>query len=351
MGMLIIGAGIAGTTAALALRKAGVAVKVYEAGEAATQDEGAFLTLAPNGMRALAELGAADRVAAAGFPLTSMRITDLSGAVLGERALDGFHYVRRGDCCEALRRECADRGIGITYGKRLLSLSGNGSAVFTGGEEHTAELIVGADGLNSVLRGQIHDAVPRYAGQVVYYGYCATNPAAASPHTFELVKHTTSTFGLLVTPAGRSWWFARLRRPALGDRTSLRDNVLRAFDRNSTAARVVAATTTVLATDARDLPLGVPWTGRGALLVGDAAHGASPSTGQGASMAFEDAVVLGKALRDNGIADGVRIYERLRRPRTEHNIAASATLTAPGGPPPPTEPAPTEEQLAVQLRW
>lgn len=351
MGILIVGAGIAGTATAVALRKAGIAVRVCEAGDRAIHRDGAFLTLAPNGMRALAALGVADRVAAAGHPLTSMRVTDSAGTVVAERPLEGFHYLRRGDCCEALRAECARRHIEITYGNPLLSLSDSGSAVFAGGVERQAELIVGADGLNSVLRGEIHDARPRYAGQVVYYGYCASNPASMSPHTFHVTSGEGSTFGLLVTPAGHCWWFARLRQPALQERVTSRDTVLRHFGNDSTAGKVIAATDTVLATDARDLPLGMPWTGRGALLVGDAAHGASPATGQGASMAFEDAVVLGKALRDNGITEGVRVYERLRRARTEHNIAASAGLTAPGGPPPPAEPAPTDDQLAAQIRW
>ncbi|GAA2277245.1 hypothetical protein GCM10010430_73890 [Kitasatospora cystarginea] len=65
------------------------------------------------------------------------------------------------------------------------------------------------------------------------------------------------------------------------------------------------------------------------VLIGDAAHAASPATGQGASMALEDAVVLAKALRDaDTTASALDCYELHRRPRVEQNITVSAQLTA-----------------------
>ncbi|MYR91732.1 monooxygenase, partial [Streptomyces sp. SID685] len=87
------------------------------------------------------------------------------------------------------------------------------------------------------------------------------------------------------------------------------------------AALVAGCPGPVMVTNATEMPLGARWhTGR-VLLIGDAAHAASPATGQGASTALEDAVVLAKALRD--LPDAARAfgaYERHRRPRVEHNI-------------------------------
>ena len=83
-----------------------------------------------------------------------------------------------------------------------------------------------------------------------------------------------------------------------------------------------------IAARAYDLPPGRSWHTRHTLIIGDAAHAASPATGQGASMALEDAVVLAKALRDSPtIQAALSAYEHLRRPRVEQNIAASARLT------------------------
>jgi 2-polyprenyl-6-methoxyphenol hydroxylase-like FAD-dependent oxidoreductase len=90
------------------------------------------------------------------------------------------------------------------------------------------------------------------------------------------------------------------------------------------------------------------------LLIGDAAHAASPATGQGASMAIEDAVILAKALRDSNDLDQARqLYERLRRPRVEQNVAASARLSSgqaqtSSGPRPSPR---TDVQLMQQLDW
>jgi 2-polyprenyl-6-methoxyphenol hydroxylase-like FAD-dependent oxidoreductase len=107
-----------------------------------------------------------------------------------------------------------------------------------------------------------------------------------------------------------------------------------------------------MVTNARDLPTVSRWRTARTLLIGDAAHAASPATGQGASMALEDAVVLAKALRA-APSTALEAYERLRRPRVELNVANSARLTAGGAPRRSSgEPAgiPTEE-LARQLDW
>ncbi|MCZ0971456.1 FAD-dependent oxidoreductase [Streptomyces albulus] len=78
--ILVIGGGIAGTATALALHKAGFDVTVHEAHHDTAEDIGAFLTLASNGMRALAQLDASHVVTALGFPLRAMRVLDATGA-------------------------------------------------------------------------------------------------------------------------------------------------------------------------------------------------------------------------------------------------------------------------------
>ena len=127
--ILVIGGGIAGTASALALHKAGWRVTVYEAHPEPTADTGAFLTLASNGMRALAQVDASAAVTAVGFPLRSMRVLDDTGAVvahvpLGEAAdpLLRYRCLQRGALAAALRAEAARRGIAITYGARLVSV-------------------------------------------------------------------------------------------------------------------------------------------------------------------------------------------------------------------------------------
>ncbi|WP_367115163.1 FAD-dependent oxidoreductase [Actinophytocola sp.] len=103
----------------------------------------------------------------------------------------------------------------------------------------------------------------------------------------------------------------------------------------------------MMVTNANDLPDVSRWHTDRVLIIGDAAHAASPATGQGASMALEDTVVLAKAFRDTGaVAEALAAYERLRRPRVEANIATSARLTTGHSRPGPSRRPPTTRNCA-----
>ncbi|POX61664.1 monooxygenase [Streptomyces sp. Ru62] len=376
MRVLVIGGGIAGTATALGLHKAGVDVTVFEAHPATAEDIGAFLTLASNGMRALAELDATHAVTAVGFPLTSLRLLDSRGtevahAPLGEADDPALRYrcLRRGELNAALQGEAVRRGIRLRHGARLVSVTDGPhhvTAHFADGSTATGDLLIGADGLNSTVRGLLMPEVrPGYAGQRVYYGYTGTAPGPGPDGAITMVRGSATAFGYAVSPAGETYWFARTGGdPLPAGNLAAPPAVLRARllpllrqDDTPAAALVEASADALMVTNATELPLGTAWrTGR-ALLVGDAAHAASPATGQGASMALEDAVVLAKALRDLPDPQAACAgYERHRRPRTEHNITVSGGLTrgtrtpsrpAPGTPP-PTGP---DERLIRQLAW
>ena len=350
--ILIIGGGIAGTAAALALHKAGREVTVFEAHPRTAQDLGAFLSLSSNGMRALIQLDAAEAVVAAGFPLTGMQVLDAAGALLadvplGERdhPLATYRCMRRADLNLAVQEEARRRGIEIRHGARLASLTQDDAGVtarFADGGSATGELLIGADGLNSTTRSLLDAAAPgpRYAGQRVFYGYTAEAAPPRAPERITMVRGSGAAFGYTVSPAGETFWFARVTAEPLSARelaettaVQWRDYLTPLLSRDRTpAADIVAATSReLMATNACDLPLGLSWSTPRTLLIGDAAHAASPATGQGASMALEDAVVLGKALRCAGsIAEAFAAYDGLRRPRVERNIVASAQRTGAG---------------------
>lgn len=329
MRVVVVGAGIAGTAAALALDMAGFEVSVHEAHPDSGADLGAFLTLPGTGTRVLDELGLTPT---AGFPLTAMRLTDSSGAEVGGSVLDGYRCVRRAELCAELRAEAHRRGLRVEHGARFVSAEQDGDGVvarFSDGREAEGDLLVGADGLNSAVRERIDPVPKRYAGQHVFFGH---SDRAAPPHRpgrIEMVRGSGSAFGYAVSPEGRTYWFARVPAPPLDAGESADDRrarLLRALEPDETpTAAIVAASDEVLVTEARDLAQPPRWRDGRVLLIGDAAHAASPATGQGAAMALEDAVVLAKAVRDYGDLDA---YERLRRPRVERNIVRSAQLTA-----------------------
>jgi 2-polyprenyl-6-methoxyphenol hydroxylase-like FAD-dependent oxidoreductase len=369
--ILIIGGGIAGTSAALAVHKAGLDATVYEAHPDSGADIGAFLTLASNGMIALAQLDAAEAIARVGFPLTSMRITANTGDVLGvtpigeqDDPLKHYRCIGRAELGAALREEAVRRGIEIVHGKRLHTVD-DGTVTFADGSTATGDLIIGADGLNSTVRRLFAPTTPRYAGQRVFYGYTSDAKPDHEPGRIDMVRGSGAAMGYTVSPSGETNWFCRVADTELsadeiaaGTPEQWRNALLPLVEPDATpAAEIIAATSDrLMVTNAKDLPEGMPWRSGRLLLIGDAAHAASPATGQGASMAIEDAVVLGKALRDLGVTtEALDAYETLRRPRVEQNIATSARFTAArtsSQTPPQARPAPSNDvDLMAQLDW
>ncbi|MFG2142077.1 FAD-dependent oxidoreductase [Streptomyces sp. NPDC048650] len=375
--ILVIGGGIAGTATAMALHKAGFDATVHEAHPDTADDIGAFLTLASNGMRALAQLDASDAVTAIGFPLRTMRVLDDQGGEvahvpLGEAddALLQYRCLRRGELNAALQAEAIRRGIGLSHGARLVSVENGPETVtarFADGSVATGDLLIGADGLSSTVRRSIAPgAEPVYAGQSVFYGYTPGTPVAEDTGHITMVRGSAAAFGYAVSPDGETYWFARvagqaipaeeLAHPAPSRRREQLVELLRKDD--SPAADIVAASTDgIMATNATEMPLGTPWRSGRTLIIGDAAHAASPATGQGASMALEDAVILAKSLRDSPDPESaLSLYEACRRPRVEHNITASGeisrgtrTPSRPGRAPSPQRPG--DETLLRQLAW
>ncbi len=369
--VLVIGGGIAGTATALALHKAGFETVVHEAHPDSAEDIGAFLTLASNGMRALAQLDASAAVTAIGFPLTSLRVLDDTGteqghAPMGEVSDPPLRYrcLRRGDLNTALQAEARRRGVPVRHGARLASVEDGPDGVtahFTDGTTATGDLLIGADGLNSAVRRSVSPGTqPCYAGQYVFYGYTRTASPPGTDACITMVRGSGAAFGYAVSPDGEAYWFARVTGDPLpaeelaqGTAAGWRDLLLPLLRKDATpAADLVAATgDELLVTNATELPTGTPWRSGRTLLIGDAAHAASPATGQGASMALEDAVVLAKSLRDAPDTDSaLALYETIRRPRVEHNITVSGNISRGIHTPSPTA-RPSDEDLARLLAW
>ncbi|MDH6589307.1 2-polyprenyl-6-methoxyphenol hydroxylase-like FAD-dependent oxidoreductase [Streptomyces sp. SAI-133] len=219
--VLVIGGGIAGTATALALHKAGFEAVVHEAHPDSAEDIGAFLTLASNGMRALAQVDASAAVTAIGFPLTSLRVLDdgggeLAHAPMGETSDPRLRYrcLRRGELNTALQAEAARRGVTVRHGARLVSVEDGPDRVtarFADGTTATGDLLIGADGLNSAVRRSFSPGTrPLHAGQYVFYGYTRAASPPGPDACITMVRGSGSAFGYAVSPGGEVYWFARV---------------------------------------------------------------------------------------------------------------------------------------------
>jgi 2-polyprenyl-6-methoxyphenol hydroxylase-like FAD-dependent oxidoreductase len=342
---LVAGGGIAGTVAAIALHDAGWSPTIFEAHAAGTDERGAFLTVAVNGLNALRSLGLDPAlVLEAGFATPTVLLGNGAGrrlavVPLGGPLADGTTTttIRRADLYTALRTAAADRGIPIAYGKRLTTVEEEPDRVtarFEDGTATTGDLLVGADGLRSRTRQALDPdgPAPEYLGLLNAGGF-TDGPVEADLDRTPGVVHMTfgrrSFFGWAIAPDGSVWWFANPPRKEpvrSGEFTpeSWRAHLIDLFaDDAGPAAAIVRATGEVLGPwnteDLRRVPV---WhTGR-VVLLGDAAHAVSPASGQGASMAMEDAATLGRCLTGAGdVPAALAAYEQKRRERVEKVVA------------------------------
>jgi FAD-dependent urate hydroxylase len=345
---LIIGGGVAGPVTAMALQHAGMDSIVYEAYAGAADDAGAFLTFASNGLDALRAIDAHHLVLAEGFPTPRMDIQSGTGKRLGEVPNGGTlpdgtvsQTLKRADLYRALRDEAVRRGARIEYGKRLVDAETTRDGVvvarFEDGTEAEGDLLVGADGIHSRTRSIIDPSAPgaRYIPVLNIGGYASDVTVQAEPGTFRMVFGKRAFFGYAVHPSGEVWWFAnppRADEPTSAELAAIsteqwKKMLVDLFAGDATpAVEIIRSTPGKLAGWATyDLPSVPTWTRGSMIVIGDAAHATAPSSGQGASMAIEDAVVLARCLRDlPEIGQAFAAYERLRRARVERIVAHGA---------------------------
>jgi 2-polyprenyl-6-methoxyphenol hydroxylase-like FAD-dependent oxidoreductase len=333
---LIIGGGIAGPISAMALQRAGLEPTVYEEYEQGSDGAGLFLTLAVNGLAALDVIGARDLVEHLGMETPGMKLINGAGKELGAAPM-AARTVPRTDLYTALRDEAVRRGVRIEYGKRLddARVTGAGvEAVFGDGTTARGDLLIGADGLRSRTRTLIDPRAPqaRHIGLLNTGGYAHDLRLDAPPGVAHFVFGRRCFFGYFVHPDGGVWWFANppsKHEPTRAELQAITPDAWRArlvdlFAHDSgPMPDIIAATDRIFpAWNTYDFPTVPTWHNDRMVIIGDAAHATSPSSGQGASMAIEDAIVLARCLRDApDPATGFAAYEKERRSRVERVVA------------------------------
>ncbi|MFE5582490.1 FAD-dependent oxidoreductase [Kitasatospora sp. NPDC056531] len=347
---LVIGGGIAGPVTALALRKAGLDVEVFEAYETSAEGIGGAFMIAPNGLGALAVLGLEAELGRIGQPVGPMVIEDGKGGTLGEfRGLPDLprgRLMRRAELYGVLQRRLRETGIEVRYGKRLVGAEEGADGItarFADGTSATGDVLIGADGTRSTVRTLIDPAAPdaQYTGLLGVGGY-SSHRLPGRPGRGESVHFANGArafFGYwgLADGSGTAW-FSNIPQPeqlgygqvrAIGGEEWLRRcRELHADDLPAREVLRAADAGTVEVFPRLEIMPSVPHWYRGRMvLVGDAVHAPSNSSGQGVSLAVESAVELARCLRD--LPDhtaAFAAYEAMRRPRVE-KIATDAART------------------------
>jgi 2-polyprenyl-6-methoxyphenol hydroxylase-like FAD-dependent oxidoreductase len=325
---IIIGGGIGGVAAAVALYRAGIQATVYERAHE-LREVGAGMMLWPNATRVLRELGLLERVAALSGPNQHFLVRSSAGSILMDIGLGQFDVpslcTRRSDLLAALIS--ALPGERVRLGHDFLHLEQRISGVgirFSAGVSAEHDVVIGADGIRSRVRSQILGAhEPVYRGYTVWRGLSRLTgafPTGSNSETWGRGKR----FGILNTGGERFTWYATANTAPvhLDSHEGREHELLRMFAGwHEPVEGLIAGTGegAILKNGAYDLPPLPRWGHGRVMLLGDAAHPCTPNLGLGGCMALEDALVLAKSFACEASPElALRRYESLRRRRTRH---------------------------------
>ena len=353
----IIGAGIGGMTAAVTLAKKGVKVSIFEQAPELSE-VGAGLTITPNATKGLMYLGLEKQMKEVGMAHAQQGVRHFeTGEMIvplerGEKMLEKYGayqlQAHRADVHNVLIDELKLHNSNTIYtDHELIDLNEKNNSVelvFSNNETHEVDFVIGADGNRSVVRKIIlGDDDPQFAGYVAWRGLvpvellgeddfdeCGSSAFIAPGRVFaRYLVRNAELYNYVAFLATDEWAEEGWAIP------SKVDIVMDIFsDYNQQVKNIIAAT------PAKDLfkwgifarePVS-KWSTKNITLLGDAAHPLEPFMGQGASLAIEDGVVLGRIIEDSDSSDEiVSRYESARIQRahfvTEHSKRAGARFT------------------------
>jgi 2-polyprenyl-6-methoxyphenol hydroxylase-like FAD-dependent oxidoreductase len=355
---LVIGGGIGGPVTALLLQRAGIEAEIYEARDTPGDYASSWLILASNGLNVLKTLGLDAPVAAEGSPIPRMLLSSGKGKRLGAlpngaRPEVGAPslVVKRGVLNRILREEALRQGIKVEFGKQLraLEMAGEPGALVTFADGSTAagDILIGGDGLHSRTRQLINPAapLPSYTGMMSTGGFTQSGRLPPTPDVLHLVFGKRAFIGYHVSASRECSWFVTFPQALeslqagvneLGSDVWRERTLSLLQEEQPLLTEMIGATERVTGYPIYDIATQPVWHKESSVLVGDALHAVSPTAGQGASLAMEDAIVLAKCLRD--LPEQVRAfttYEHLRRERVErvvqygHSLGSWRPMTSP----------------------
>jgi 2-polyprenyl-6-methoxyphenol hydroxylase-like FAD-dependent oxidoreductase len=332
----------------MALHQVGIEAVVLESRAHIDRAAGSYFTVAPNGLAALGAIGALDLARSAGTSTRSHVMLGATGRHLGRLTAgtplaDGTQALtmKRSHLGRLLTDEARSRGIEVREDAKVVSASTDerhGVLQLADGTELTADLVIGADGVHSKVRRAIDPTAPtaRYVCLTNFGGITRDTAMAAGlpAESWSFIFGRRCFFGAHPTPDGDVVWFVNVPEPEITPEkraaTSLEQwqqhlAELASGDAGPARALIESGELELAGDNTYDLPH-VPVWHRGRLaILGDALHAPSPSSGQGASMALEDAVVMASSLRDTeSVRDAFAAFESARRARVERIVAVGA---------------------------
>lgn len=319
----IVGGGIGGLTAALALREFGFESEVYEQAPELL-DLGAAIAVWPNALRVLERLKLAETIRTQAGAMNEIQWLDSRGHLLNRLSVSDAIALHRADLQATLLHALPPSTIHLNH-----SLAGfeqqhdKVRATFTNGNSIAAEFLIGADGIHSDVRALLlGNDQPIYRGYTVWRGISIVTPDSIPPATAIEIHGRGRRFGIGPVGIARIGWWASSNSPNATTQhpENARAELLELFkDWYPPPAQLVAETPPhrILTTAAFDREPSRTWGHKRVTLLGDAIHPTTPNLGQGGCLAMEDAMVLARCFEKYGVTEeALRKYEGCRYERT-----------------------------------
>jgi len=341
MRIAIIGGGIGGLTAALALRQFGFEPQVFEQAPHLLE-VGAAILMWPNAMRVLHRLELAGTIREHGDLLNESRWLRRDGKLLNHFSFPQSEVpavaLHRAELQKALVHALPQDSIHLNHlFQNYEQLSDRIVARFSDGSQFECDALIGADGIHSRAREQLlKDGEPADRDYVAWRGIVSYVSGAVAPATATEIYGRGRRFGIGPLGAGKVGWWASANNSLLqdgggasssaSDRESIREELLRLFhdwcEPVPDLIRITAPTALIRNRVLDRQPVG-RWGEGGMTLMGDAIHPLTPNLGQGGCLAIEDAAVLARCFEkysangnSNAASLALRRYETLRHSRT-----------------------------------
>jgi 2-polyprenyl-6-methoxyphenol hydroxylase-like FAD-dependent oxidoreductase len=313
--VLVVGGGIGGLTAAVALRRQGIAVDLIEI-KPDLSVYGVGIIQPNNTLRALGQIGLAQPCIALGAAFPGWRIHDVAGKFLFDApatdsaapGMPPINGITRPLFHKVLSEAAIGAGAVIRLGTSLADIANRGTQVyvrFSNGAETDYDFVIGSDGVYSDTRRRLFgDAVkPRYAGQCVWR-YNLSRPAGIE--WGQLYFGPDSKVGLVPLSPSLMYMFIvtaepeNSRYPASNLARMMRERLSAYTGLVAELREQILDPAGVVFKPLENVLLSPPWVRSRTIVIGDAAHATTPHLAQGAAMAIEDAVLLGELLGRNG---------------------------------------------------
>ncbi len=331
----IIGAGIGGLTTALALKKNGVKVEIYD-GSAEIKPVGAGIIMANNAMQVFQYLSVQEKIEKAGNKISFMNITDAQLNNLSAINLSKYENkysvynvaIHRGDLQKILADEIGFENIHLS--KRLTKIEKKDlfKLTFEDGTSIERKIVIGADGINSVVRNQLFkENTIRNTGQKCWRGICEINlPEKYSNEGIE-TWGKGKRFGFVRINSQKVYWYAVVNEALANEKSTDLNQLFKEF--HPDILRIISETPAnqIIFSYIEDLKPIEKWQDENICLIGDAAHATTPNLGQGACQAIEDAYTIGKLFEQgNAVNDVFSKYENLRKKKAHNVVNTSWTI-------------------------